>query len=204
MKISASILAADQNKIINNLDIKKNLFDYVHIDVGDNDFCSTFGISKENIYKLINETSYKLDIHLMINDFPVLLNSLVNDNNNIIKVSHHVESNSINEFLEIMNNQDNIDTGLGILGSSDLNVLQPFLESKKLKIDYVLLLCVNPGYSNQDTIISPLKRVADFKNYYPNFQGQIMVDGGVSNEMLSDLEKLGVNVSVQGGAIFGK
>ena len=204
MKISASILAADQNKIINNLDIKKNLFDYVHIDVGDNVFCPTYGISKENIYKLINETSYKLDIHLMINDFPELLNSLVNDNNNIIKVSHHVESNSINEFLEIMNNQDNIDTGIGILGSSDLNVLQPFLESKKLKIDYVLLLCVNPGYSNQDTIISPLKRVTDFKNYYPDFQGQIMVDGGVSNEMLSDLEKLGVNVSVQGGAIFGK
>ena len=203
MKISASILATNQNNIIKNLDIKKNIFDYVHIDIGDNVFCPTYGISVENIYKLINETSYKLDIHFMVDNFPELLNSLVN-NNNIIKASHHVESNSINEFLEIMSKQDNIDTGLGILGTSDFKILQPFLESDSIKIDYVLLLCVNPGFSNQDTIISPLKRVVDFKNYYPNFLGQIMVDGGVSNQMLSDLENLGVNVAVQGGAIFGK
>ena len=30
-----------------------------------------------------------------------------------------------------------------------------------------------------------------------------MVDGGVSNKMLNELRDLGVNVSVQGGAIFG-
>ena len=30
-----------------------------------------------------------------------------------------------------------------------------------------------------------------------------MVDGGVSNNMLNELNELGVNVSVQGGAIFG-
>ena len=48
MKISASILAADQNNIINNLNDKKGLFDYVHIDIGDNVFCPTYGISKNN------------------------------------------------------------------------------------------------------------------------------------------------------------
>ena len=59
MKISASILAADQNNIINNLNDKKDLFDYVHIDIGDNVFCPTYGISKNNVYKLVNETTYK-------------------------------------------------------------------------------------------------------------------------------------------------
>ncbi len=203
MKISASILAADQNNIINNLNDKENLFDYVHIDIGDNIFCPTYGISKNNVYKLINETTYKLDIHLMIDEFPVLLENLVKENNNIVKASHHVESNSINEFIDIMQKQDNIDTGFGILGSSDLNILRPFLESENVKTDYILLLCVNPGFSNQDPVISPSQRVLDFKNLYPNYQGQIMVDGGVSNKMLNELNDLGVNVSVQGGAIFG-
>ena len=69
--------------------------------------------------------------------------------------------------------------------------------------DFILLLCVNPGFSYQDPVVSPSQRVLDFKNLYPNYQGQIMVDGGVSNKMLNDLNKLGVNVSVQGGAIFG-
>jgi len=203
MKISASILAADQNNIINNLNNKKDLFDYVHIDIGDNIFCPTYGISKNNVYKLVTETTYKLDIHLMIDEFPVLLENLVKENNNIVKASHHVESNSINEFIDIMQKQDNIDTGFGILGSSDLNILRPFLELENVTPDYILLLCVNPGFSYQDPVISPLQRVLDFKNLYPNYQGQIMVDGGVSNKMLNELSDLGVNVSVQGGAIFG-
>ena len=203
MKISASILAADQNNIINNLNDKKDLFDYVHIDIGDNIFCPTYGISKNNVYKLVTETTYKLDIHLMINEYPVLLENLVKENNNIVKASHHVESNSINEFIDIMQKQDNIDTGFGILGSSDLNILRPFLESENVTPDYILLLCVNPGFSYQDPVISPSQRVLDFKNLYPNYQGQIMVDGGVSNKMLNELNDLGVNVSVQGGAIFG-
>ena len=203
MKISASILAADQNNIINNLNDKKDLFDYVHIDIGDNIFCPTYGISKNNVYKLVNETTYKLDIHLMIDEFPVLLENLVKENNNIVKASHHVESNSINEFINIMQKQDNIETGFGILGSSDLNMLRPFLESEIVTTDYILLLCVNPGFSYQDPVISPSQRVLDFKNLYPNYQGQIMVDGGVSNKMLNELNDLGVNVSVQGGAIFG-
>ena len=203
MKISASILATDQNNIINNLNNKKDLFDYVHIDIGDNIFCPTYGISKNNVYKLVTETTYKLDIHLMINEYPVLLENLVKENNNIVKASHHVESNSINEFIDIMQKQENIDTGFGILGSSDLNILRPFLELENVTPDYILLLCVNPGFSYQDPVISPSQRVLDFKNLYPNYQGQIMVDGGVSNKMLNELSDLGVNVSVQGGAIFG-
>ena len=203
MKISASILAADQNNIISNLNDKKDLFDYVHIDIGDNIFCPTYGISKNNVYKLVNETTYKLDIHLMIDEYPVLLENLFKENNNIVKASHHVESNSINEFISIMKKQDNIDTGFGILSSSDLNILRPFLESENVTTDYILLLCVNPGFSYQDPVISPSQRVLDFKNLYPNYQGQIMVDGGVSNKMLNELNDLGVNVSVQGGAIFG-
>ena len=203
MKISASVLAADQNEIINNLNKKKDLFDYVHIDIGDNVFCPTYGISKNNVYKLVNETTYNLDIHLMIDEFPEFLENLVKENNNIIKVSHHVESNSINKFIEVMQKKDSIDTGFGILGSSDLNILRPFLESENVTTDYILLLCVKPGFSYQDPVISPTQRVLDFKNLYPNYQGQIMVDGGVSNKMLNELKKLGVNVSVQGGAIFG-
>ena len=203
MKISASILAADQNNIINNLNDKKDLFDYVHIDIGDNVFCPTYGISKDNVYKLVNDTTYKLDIHLMIDEFPELLNNLVKETNNIVKASHHVESNSINEFIDIMQKQNNIETGFGILGSSDLNILRPFLETENITIDYILLLCVNPGFSYQDPVISPSQRVLEFKNLYPNYQGQIMVDGGVSNKMLKELNELGVNVSVQGGAIFG-
>ena len=40
-----------------------------------------------------------------------------------------------------MEQQENIDTGFGILGSSDLNILRPFLESENVNRLYFITLC---------------------------------------------------------------
>ncbi len=203
MKISASILAADQDNVINELITKKDLYDYVHIDIADNDFCPTYGVSDEIVYKLIDNPEFIIDLHFMTNSYPEILNNLINISKNIIKASLHVESKSINHFLDIMNNQYNIETGIGILGSSDISILKSYIDNEELNIKYVLLLCVNPGFSNQEPIVSPIKRVKEFLEFYPDFKGEIIVDGGVTNNMKEELENLGVDITVQGGAIFG-
>ena len=203
MKISASILATDQQTVFNDLKIKKNKYDYVHVDIGDNEFCPTYGISQEIVYKLIEDTDLIIDMHFMTNDFPELLKKMLNQSTNISKASLHVESNSIKKFLTEMNKQTNIETGVGVLGSSDLNILNDFIYNENFNIQYILLLCVKPGFSNQKPIVSPVERVKEFKLLYPNYEGEIMVDGGVSDSMLEELKKLNVDISVQGGAIFG-
>ena len=203
MKISASILAADQQTVLENLKIKKDKYDYVHVDIGDNEFCPTYGISHEIVYKLIEDFDLIIDMHFMTNDFPELLNILLNQSNNISRASLHAESNSINKFLTEMNKQSNVETGVGVLGSSDLNILKDFIYNEEFKIHYILLLCVKPGFSNQTPIVSPVERVKEFKLLFPNYDGEIMVDGGVKESMLEELKDLNVDISVQGGAIFG-
>ena len=203
MKISASILAADQLTVFEELKIKKDRYDYVHVDIGDNEFCPTFGISHEIVYKLIEDFDLLIDMHFMTNDFPELLEKLLNQNNNISKASLHAESNSINRFLNEMSKQSNIETGVGVLGTSNLNILNNFIHNEKFNIDYILLLCVKPGFSNQKPFISPVERVKEFKLLFPNYEGELMVDGGVTDIMLEELKELGVDISVQGGAIFG-
>ena len=203
MKISASILATDQQTVFDDLKIKKNKYDYVHVDIGDNEFCPTYGISHENVYKLIEDTDLIIDMHFMTNDFPELLKKMLNQSTNISKASLHVESNSIKKFLTEMNKQTNIETGVGVLGSSDLNILNNFIYNENFNIQYILLLCVKPGFSNQKPIVSPVERVKEFKLLFPNYEGEIMVDGGVTDSMLEELKELGVDISVQGGAIFG-
>jgi len=203
MKISASILAADQLTVFEELKIKKDRYDYVHVDIGDNEFCPTFGISHEIVYKLIEDFDLLIDMHFMTNDFPELLEKLLNQNNNISKASFHAESNSINRFLNEMSKQSNIETGVGVLGTSNLNILNSFIHNEKFNIDYILLLCVKPGFSNQKPFISPVERVKEFKLLFPNYEGELMVDGGVTDIMLEELKELGVDISVQGGAIFG-
>lgn len=97
-----------------------------------------------------------------------------------------------------------LNIGIGILPDTNILEFADFYYSFVPNIDSVLLLCVSPGFSNQEPIVNPIDRVKEFKKLLPDFKGSITVDGGVSNEMLKDLESIGVDIAVQGGAIFGK
>ena len=202
MKISASILAINQENIQKKLLEKNNLYDLVHIDIADNKFCPTYGITENILNDLLKKEEYKLDIHLMMNSLPEFIDINI-DNTNINMVSYHIESPLINEFLQTMQMNKNIKTGLGILGDTDINLLKNYLNNDNYIIDYVLLLCVKPGFSYQEPIISPIERVIEFRNTYPSYEGFISIDGGVKEHMLTELRELNVEVVVQGGAIFG-
>ena len=43
----------------------------------------------------------------------------------------------------------------------------------------------------------------DFKDLYPTYDGLIIADGGIQRNHLNSLEDIGVDIAVQGGAIFG-
>ena len=66
----------------------------------------------------------------------------------------------------------------------------------------VLLLAVNPGFSNQGQAINLIDKVKTFHNLYPNFNGDLIADGGIKNEDLDNLKINNVDIAVQGGAIF--
>ena len=80
------------------------------------------------------------------------------------------------------------------------NVLSDYIDSAHS----VLLLTVNPGFSNQNKAVNLLDRITEFKNTYPNYSNLLIVDGGVKNEELQTLRDLKVDIAVQGGAIFAK
>ena len=67
MKISASILAINQENIKKQLSEKNNLYDLVHIDIADNKFCPSYGISENILNDIIKNGDYEVDIHLMMN-----------------------------------------------------------------------------------------------------------------------------------------
>jgi ribulose-phosphate 3-epimerase len=196
MKISASILAADKNNLLNDIHDHINEFELLHIDIGDNIFCPTYGISYEVLYEIDKTGEYKIDLHLMIENPLSVLPSI--KNLTLKNITVHCESTTTNEFIKLKS--ENYKLGIGVLISSPLTLLEPYL----ILADSVLLLCVEPGFSNQNPKISPIKRVRDFQNMFPNYTGKVSVDGGVKDFMLPQLKKLGVNIAVQGGAIFAR
>ena len=100
-------------------------------------------------------------------------------------------------FIKLSEFNKNI--GIGLLPGTSNSELEEYLEYAHS----VLLLGVNPGFSNQNQAIDLPKKVNDFNTSFPNYSGEIIVDGGVKNEDLEIFEKIGVDVVVQGGAIFG-
>ena len=68
MDISASIQAANQLDLLRDIETNANKFDQLHIDITDGHFTDNIGLSLDIVSKLKKNTSYKLDVHLMLQE----------------------------------------------------------------------------------------------------------------------------------------
>ena len=73
------------------------------------------------------------------------------------------------------------------------------------KLDFVLVMTVNPGFGGQKTIQATLKKVTDVKNMAKEENREILVevDGGVKSSNISEIASYGAEVFVVGSALFG-
>ena len=196
MDISASIQAANQLDLLRDIKTNANKFDQLHIDITDGHFTNNIGLSLDIVSKMKKNTSYKLDVHLMLQENTKFVERVIEYGADIVTV--HCESTDINEFKYLTTNFDNV--GIGILPTSNIEILKSYAEFTSI----FLLLTVNPGFSNQPKAVNLIDRINEFKSVVNNSESTLIVDGGVTVDDLAPLETNGVNVAVQGGAIFGK
>mgnify|MGYP001059966283 FL=1 len=196
MDISASIQAANQLDLLRDIETNANKFDQLHIDITDGHFTDNIGLSLDIVSKMKKNTSYKLDVHLMLQENTKFVERVVEYGADLVTV--HCESTDINEFKNLTTNFDNV--GIGILPTSNIEILKSYAEYTSI----FLLLTVNPGFSNQPKAVNLIDRINEFKSVVNNSESTLIVDGGVTVDDLAPLETNGVNVAVQGGAIFGK
>ena len=196
MDISASIQAANQLDLLRDIETNANKFDQLHIDITDGHFTDNIGLSLDIVSKMKKNTPYKLDVHLMLQENTKFVERVIEYGADLVTV--HCESTDINEFKNLTTNFDNV--GIGILPTSNIEILKSYAEFTSI----FLLLTVNPGFSNQPKAVNLIDRINEFKSVVNNSESTLIVDGGVTVDDLAPLETNGVNVAVQGGAIFGK
>lgn len=196
MDISASIQAANQLDLLRDIETNANKFDQLHIDITDGHFTHNIGLSLDIVSKMKKNTSYKLDVHLMLQENTKFVERVIEYGADLVTV--HCESTDINEFKNLTTNFDNV--GIGILPTSNIEILKSYAEYTSI----FLLLTVNPGFSNQTKAVNLIDRVNEFKSVVNNSESTLIVDGGITVDDLAALETNGVKVAVQGGAIFGK
>ena len=194
MIVSASIQAADQLNIIQDINQNKSKFDQIHVDITDGHFTNNISMSFQHIKEVKKQTDYQVDVQLMVNDNVKLAPLAFDHGADLVCV--HYESTKIDDFIKLSKQYKNI--GIATLPDTNNESINDYLIYSKA----VLLLAVNPGFSNQGQAINLIEKIRNFNNLYPNFNGQLIADGGIKRIDLQDLESNKVDIAVQGGAIF--
>lgn len=196
MKVSVSILGLDDRKkaisLLNNTNC-----DYIHIDVMDGSFVPNKQFTTEEINNLEIISKKKFDVHLMVDNPREYIENL--DISNIEYIIVHSEiDKDIDELLDLIKSY-NVKCGLSIKPNTDISILTPYLN----KLDLILVMSVEPGFSGQEFISNSLDKVSKLKQIIKNNNLDIVmaIDGGINGSNASLVKKSGIDMVVSGSYV---
>ena len=199
-KILPSILSADFANLERDIKELESIgIDMFHIDVMDGNFVPNISFGFPIIESIRPKTDKVFDCHLMIAN-----------PENYVEQFCKVGCDMVSFHIEATNHADRVIQVIKNNGKKAGIVLNPqtTIESIKYllpKLDYVLIMTVNPGFGGQKFIpemlekIEELAKLREEKNY--NFL--IEVDGGINTETSKACRDRGADLLVCGSFLFG-
>lgn len=204
VEVSTSILSADRENslgVFYNLEVAKT--NYFHIDVMDGEFVenNTIELMQEYVGQIKQISNTPLDIHLMVKDVKIFVNSYIPYEPNTI--TFHLEAcENEEEAKEIIRyiHDNHIKAGMAIKPNTSVEEIYKYLPY----INSVLVMTVEPGKGGQKLIPETIDKVKKIKEYIEsnNIDIDIEVDGGVNLENVEKLKEAGANIIVVGTAII--
>ena len=170
--------------------------DWIHLDVMDGHFVPnlTFG---PPVIKSIRSVSQKpFDAHLMVSNPDDLLEEYVNAGVNMITVHKEVTLHLDRTLTRIR--ELGCKAGVSINPGTSISGFEFLLE----KIDFILVMSVNPGFGGQSFINSSIEKIKSISELVGDRPINIQVDGGINDSIAPKVIKAGANVLVAGSAIF--
>lgn len=198
-KIAPSILSADFAKLGEEVaNITKAGADYIHIDVMDGNFVPNITIGKDVVKSIRKYSSLPFDVHLMINNPDLYIESFAEAGADIITI-HAEACTHLDRSLDLIKKSGK-KVGVSLVPSSSENSLDYILD----KLDLILIMTVNPGFGGQDFLPSQLEKIAKLKQKIitRNLNIKLEVDGGINQETAKLVVEKGADILVSGSHIF--
>lgn len=220
MKIAPSILSADFSQFGQQIQMaEKAGADMIHLDIMDGHFVPniSFGTGISKMSKTVSNLPH--DAHLMVTNpenYYVELSEA-----EIEYISFHIEIDGEKKDLgenkwvytiEKINNSARIDenikrikdlgkkAGIAVNPPTAFDVFEPYLE----KIDLLILMSVNPGFSGQKFFQEVYEKLAKADKFRQknSLTFEIMIDGGVNKDNAEKLISAGADILVSGSSFF--
>ena len=199
-KILPSILSADFANLERDVrELEQIGIDMFHIDVMDGNFVPNISFGFPIIEAIRSKTDKIFDCHLMIARPEEYVERFCNAGCDM--VSFHIEAtNHADRVIQIIKNS-------GKKAGIVLNPQTPIESVKYLlpKLDYVLIMAVNPGFGGQKFIPEMLEKIEELAKIREEkgYSFLIQVDGGVNVETSKLCRDKGADLLVCGSFLFG-
>lgn len=197
--IAPSILSADFARIEEAVrGVEAAGADILHIDIMDGHFVPNLTFGPRLVSLLKKKTSLPLDVHLMVDHPRAVIPWFLEAGADWI--SFHVEASyDVRQDAALIRAAGKT-AGVAINPPTPLDRLNDILP----EIEFVLLMCVNPGRGSQPFIESSHKKIRDLRRRLDGSgsKARLEIDGGVNLDNLEILIRDGARIFVAGSAVF--
>ena len=197
IRVAPSLLASDFTNLKSELARAEAAgADWHHVDVMDGHFVPNLSIGPPVVQSIKKVSGIPLDVHLMIENPGEWADIYAKAGADIL--SFHYEAAADN--LEATLNQfkdTGCKVGVALNPPCGVEVLKPYLKD----IDMVLIMSVNAGFGGQSFMPEVLSKVSQLREW--GYDGDIQIDGGISNKTIGPCLAAGANVFVAGSYLYG-
>lgn len=197
MFIHPSILSADFVNLESELKSISSA-DAFHVDVMDNHFVPNLTFGPQMVGRLQEVAKRDLDVHLMISEVDRWGPGYAELG--VASVTFHIEASSNPIELARTIKRIGSKAAVAIKPGTDVSAIEELLT----EVDMVLIMTVEPGFGGQKLIPETVAKVSQVRDSLRarGLELAVQVDGGVTEENISELAKAGANTFVAGSSVF--